>query len=84
MPRLLIHFARYGPYHHARLRAAHEVLSPLGWEVTGLETAGTDATYAWDESMATADGPRVVTTTDIASACCPCIEHPSRRWWAES
>ena len=37
------------------------MLSPLGWEVTGLETAGTDATYAWDESKAAADGPRVVT-----------------------
>ena len=61
MPRLLIHFARYGPYHHARLRAAHEVLSPLGWEVIGLETAGTDATYAWDETKGETDGPRVVT-----------------------
>lgn len=61
MPRLLIHFARYGPYHHARLSAAHEVLSPLGWEVHGLETAGTDATYAWDESKPSDDAPRVIT-----------------------
>lgn len=59
--RLLIHFARFGPYHHARLKAAHEVLAPLGWEVLGLETAGTDATYAWDEAKAVSDGPRVVT-----------------------
>lgn len=59
--RLLIHFARYGPYHHARLRAAHEVLAPLGREVIGLEIAGTDATYAWDESKASADSPRVIT-----------------------
>lgn len=61
MPRLLIHFARYGPYHHARLRAAHGVLAPLGWEVIGLETAGTDATYAWDENKPVSDGLRVVT-----------------------
>jgi glycosyltransferase involved in cell wall biosynthesis len=61
MPRLLLHFARYGPYHHARLRAAHEALTPLGWEVIGLETAGTDATYAWDEGTGGADGPRVIT-----------------------
>jgi glycosyltransferase involved in cell wall biosynthesis len=59
--RLLIHFARFGPYHHARLRAAHEVLGPLGWEVIGLETAGTDATYAWDATKGAADGARVVT-----------------------
>jgi glycosyltransferase involved in cell wall biosynthesis len=61
MPRLLIHFARYGPYHHARLRSAHEVLTPHGWEVIGLETAGTDATYAWDETKGMNDGPKVVT-----------------------
>jgi glycosyltransferase involved in cell wall biosynthesis len=61
MPRLLLHFARYGPYHHARLRSAHEVLTPLGWEVIGLETAGTDATYAWDETKGMNDGPKVVT-----------------------
>lgn len=46
---LLIHFARYGPYHYARLRAAVEVLEPLGWQVMGFETAGSDTTYAWDQ-----------------------------------
>jgi 1,2-diacylglycerol 3-alpha-glucosyltransferase len=61
MARLLIHFARYGPYHHARLRAAHTVLAPLGWEVIGLEIAGTDATYVWDDCKSGADGPQVVT-----------------------
>jgi glycosyltransferase involved in cell wall biosynthesis len=47
---LVLHFARYGPYHYARLKAAAEVIEPLGWQVVGLETAGTDATYAWDET----------------------------------
>lgn len=61
MPRLLIHFARFGPYHHARLRAAHTILAPLGWEVIGLETAGTDATYAWAENQPDFERVRVVT-----------------------
>lgn len=47
--RLLLHFARYGPYHHARLRAVQAELAPLGWEVIGLQTASTDATYDWRE-----------------------------------
>jgi glycosyltransferase involved in cell wall biosynthesis len=47
---LVLHFARYGPYHYARLKAAAEVMEPLGWRVVGLETAGTDATYAWAET----------------------------------
>jgi glycosyltransferase involved in cell wall biosynthesis len=58
---LVIHFARYGPYHLARLRVAAAVLAPLGWEVIGLEIATTDATYAWDDSKSGADGPQVVT-----------------------
>jgi glycosyltransferase involved in cell wall biosynthesis len=45
---LVIHFARFGPYHHARLKAAMQALQPIGWQVVGLETAGSDATYAWD------------------------------------
>jgi glycosyltransferase involved in cell wall biosynthesis len=53
--RLLLHFARYGPYHHARLRAVAEELSPLGWEVIGLQTASTDATYDWREQSSSAD-----------------------------
>ena len=46
---LVIHFARYGPYHYARLVAAVDLLEPLGWQVVGLEIAGSDATYAWDQ-----------------------------------
>jgi len=47
---LVIHFARFGPYHFTRLRSAAAALEPLGWRVSGLQTAGTDATYAWDET----------------------------------
>ncbi len=80
--RFLIHFARYGPYHHARLRAAHEVISPLGWEVIGLETARTDATYAWDETKGMGDGPKVVTAfprrvyEEITARDCKQVLHP--------
>jgi 1,2-diacylglycerol 3-alpha-glucosyltransferase len=49
VPRLLVHFARFGPYHLARIDAAAAVLRPLGWEVGGLETGGSDVTYAWRE-----------------------------------
>jgi glycosyltransferase involved in cell wall biosynthesis len=45
---LVIHFARFGPYHIARFRSACEVLAPLGWRVVALEIAGSDATYEWE------------------------------------
>ncbi|MGJ8696668.1 MAG: glycosyltransferase family 4 protein [Verrucomicrobiaceae bacterium] len=48
MPRLVIHFERYGPYHHARLQSAREALEPRGWEVIGLEVAGDDEVYGWE------------------------------------
>ena len=46
---IVIHFARLGPYHLARLKSAAEVLGPIGWRVVALETAGKDATYAWEK-----------------------------------
>lgn len=52
MKLIAIHFARLGPYHVARLRSAVEELGPLGWRVLALETAGNDATYAWDRESA--------------------------------
>ena len=39
---------RLGPYHLARLRAAHARFADEGAEVVALETAGDDATYEWD------------------------------------
>jgi glycosyltransferase involved in cell wall biosynthesis len=82
LPLLLVHFARYGPYHHARLKAAVDVLAPLGWEVVGLETAGNDATYAWDETNGGDSGPRVITAfpgrlhEEITSAECKRVLRP--------
>ena len=48
MKKIAIHFARLGPYHLARLKSAGKVLGPMGWKVVALETAGGDATYAWE------------------------------------
>ena len=82
MPLLLIHFARLGPYHHARLKAAAEALEPAGWKVIGLETAGTDSTYAWDETRGEDTGPRVITAfprrvyEEITAADCKRDLHP--------
>lgn len=47
---LVIQFARFGPYHFTRLRSAVEALAPISWRVSGLQTAGADATYAWDKT----------------------------------
>ena len=55
--RLIVHFARFGPYHHARLRAVAGELAPFGWEVIGLQTASMDTTYDWRESKAGPGGP---------------------------
>tara|TARA_R110000850_G_scaffold125699_5_gene244226 strand:+ start:1077 stop:2267 length:1191 start_codon:yes stop_codon:yes gene_type:complete len=49
MKRVAIQFARFGPYHLARIDAAATALGITDWKVHGLETAGTDATYDWEE-----------------------------------
>lgn len=45
--RLCVQWPRFGPYYLARLKALHELLSPQGVEVIGLETAVRDETYDW-------------------------------------
>ena len=47
MNRVCVHWPRFGPYHLARLEAAHRHFTRQGVELIGLETAGRDATYAW-------------------------------------
>ena len=49
MKLVAIQFARFGPYHLARIESAVKALVETNWDVIGLETAGTDATYAWKE-----------------------------------
>jgi len=41
--RLAVLFARFGPYHHARLRAAGKVC-----DLTAIEFSAVDKTYAWE------------------------------------
>ncbi len=45
---IVVQWPRFGPYHLARLRAAHAHLSAEGVVLTGLETASADAAYAWN------------------------------------
>ena len=49
MKTLVIHFARFGPYHCVRLRSARVACRALGWNVFGLEIASSDLTYAWEK-----------------------------------
>ena len=42
-----VQWSRFGPYHLARLRAAHAHLQPLGADLVALETATADAVYDW-------------------------------------
>ena len=45
---LAVHWPRLGPYHIARLRAAHELFASRGAKVTALEVASQDGTYRWN------------------------------------
>ena len=56
-PRVAILFQRFGPYHHARLNAAGQVLS-----VWGLEACATEDTYAWDQVAGATAFTRVTLT----------------------
>lgn len=49
--KLAIHFARFGPYHLARIDSAAAAIGPVGWEVIGLEAGGSDVTYDWREEL---------------------------------
>lgn len=62
--KLVLHFLRYGPYHMARLASARSALTPLGWDVIGLETASLDSTYGWDPLTTLGDLPRVTVFPD--------------------
>lgn len=45
-PLLAILWQRFGPYHRARLSAAAQALTEIGWCVRGVEVAGRDQ-YSW-------------------------------------
>lgn len=42
-----VHWTQFGPYHLARLRAAHRYFQARQVELIGLETASRQKTYAW-------------------------------------
>ncbi len=54
-----VQWPRLGPYHLARLRAAHERLAREGVRLVALETAGQDETYAWRQERGATSYERV-------------------------
>jgi glycosyltransferase involved in cell wall biosynthesis len=55
--RVAVLFQRFGPYHHARLNAAGQLLA-----VCGVEACGMESTYAWDKVEGAAAFTRVTLT----------------------
>lgn len=53
-------FSRFGPYHLARLRGAHETLIRVGARLHGIAVAGSDSTYAWSPVDQPGDFPCTV------------------------
>jgi glycosyltransferase involved in cell wall biosynthesis len=64
--RLAIIWPRFGPWHHARLRAAARLL-----DLTGIEMSGEDNTYAWDKVPGSEGFHRVTLFPD-----CDCDTRP--------
>jgi glycosyltransferase involved in cell wall biosynthesis len=46
--RIAVVWARFGPYHVARLRATAALAGRDGGEIAGIEVASSDGIYAWD------------------------------------
>ena len=55
--RVAVLFQRFGPYHHARLNAAGQLLT-----IGGIEACGIESTYAWDKVEGAAAFTRVTLT----------------------
>ncbi|MEZ4702141.1 MAG: glycosyltransferase [Rhodothermales bacterium] len=62
--RLCVQWARLGPYHLARLAAAHARAVADGRQIVALETASGDATYAWVRESAQTPFPREIVFPD--------------------
>jgi 1,2-diacylglycerol 3-alpha-glucosyltransferase len=50
--RLAILYAKYGPYHLARLQAATRMGQDRGWQVVGIELASQQLVYPWETGAA--------------------------------
>lgn len=59
MQTVCVQWPRLGPYHLARLLAAHERLEREGIRLIALETAGQDSTYEWEAERGTLPFQRV-------------------------
>ena len=59
MKSIAVIFARFGPYHLARLENAGRFLAEKGVELVGIEVAGIDSMYAWDRVEEAQDFRRV-------------------------
>jgi 1,2-diacylglycerol 3-alpha-glucosyltransferase len=55
--RVAVLFQRFGPYHHARLNAAGQLMT-----VCGVEACGIESTYAWDKVEGAAAFTRITLT----------------------
>ena len=49
LTKIAIIYARFGPYHVARLRGAAAMGADNGWETIGIEVCPDDRVYAWDK-----------------------------------
>jgi glycosyltransferase involved in cell wall biosynthesis len=54
-PTVAVIFSRFGPYHLARLKGAHEARSRVGARLYGIAIAGSDSTDAWSPVAAPAE-----------------------------
>ena len=59
MRKVAIIYARFGPYHIARLEGTNRVLNPLGWAAIGIEVCPDDQFYAWSKVSDANDTHRV-------------------------
>lgn len=75
---LCLQWPRLGPYHRARLRAAHAHGAGRGGRVVALELAGQDATYGWEAAEAPEPYERVVALPGETAESVP----PRRAWAA--
>ena len=64
--KIAVHWLRFGPYHIARMRAAHQYLAAHDIEAIGLATASKDVDYAWRESKEEAGYRQITAFPDHA------------------
>ncbi|MBD1845995.1 glycosyltransferase family 4 protein [Cyanobacteria bacterium FACHB-63] len=51
MTHIAVLFTNYGPYHLARLEGLYQHCRRLGWQVSAIELARSEADYAWKASV---------------------------------